>query len=72
MFLGVVHMHIHKSVSWFFHFLFPHSIFSYHGSHAQLHYWAVGISQKRPLGAYPNPLNLWEPQTVKNKEILNI
>ena len=40
--------------------------------HAQLHLLAsVGISQ-RPLGAHPNPLNLWDPQTVKNKEILNI
>ena len=40
--------------------------------HAQLHLLAsVGISQ-RPLGAHPNPLNLWEPQTVKSKEIQNM
>jgi hypothetical protein len=32
---------------------------------------ALGISQ-RPLGAHPNLLNLWELQTEKSKEILNI
>ena len=32
---------------------------------------SLGGSPQCPFWAHPNPLNLWEPQTVKSKEIHN-